>query len=99
MFTPVIVLLETDAGSQQDLQHALEASGFQVCVVRTAQEVRDQAERWTAGGVLTLRENERRLIVAALRVAAGHRAQTARLLGISERNLYRKIRTHEIPDP
>jgi len=42
----------------------------------------------------TLRESERRQIERALGATGGRRAATARLLGISERNLYRKIRTY-----
>jgi DNA-binding NtrC family response regulator len=39
----------------------------------------------------TLEEMERAHIQAALRRTAGHRGQAARLLGISERSLYRKL--------
>ena len=42
----------------------------------------------------TLREAEKAQIRSALASTAGHRAHAARLLGISERNLYRKIRAH-----
>jgi DNA-binding NtrC family response regulator len=44
----------------------------------------------------TLRALERRHIAQALVASRGRRAQAARLLGISERNLYRKIRAHKI---
>jgi DNA-binding NtrC family response regulator len=44
----------------------------------------------------TLRELERRQIAQALVVSEGRRALAARLLGISERNLYRKIRAHKL---
>jgi len=44
----------------------------------------------------TLRDVERAHIAAALQSAAGHRAEAARMLGISERNLYRKIRAHKL---
>jgi DNA-binding NtrC family response regulator len=47
-----------------------------------------------AGPVSTLREMERAQIARALDAAAGRRADAARLLGISERNLYRKIRAY-----
>jgi DNA-binding NtrC family response regulator len=49
-----------------------------------------------APAVTTLRETERQQIQAALSVTSGHRAQAAHLLGISERNLYRKIRAHRL---
>jgi DNA-binding NtrC family response regulator len=44
----------------------------------------------------TLEEAERTHIEAALRATAGHRAHAARVLGISERNLYRKLREYGI---
>jgi DNA-binding NtrC family response regulator len=42
----------------------------------------------------TLEELEREHIRAALAAANGHRAQAAKTLGISERNLYRKLKEH-----
>ena len=42
----------------------------------------------------TLEEMERQHIEQALRSAAGHRGRAASLLGISERNLYRKLRQY-----
>ena len=44
----------------------------------------------------TLDEVERTHIEAALRATAGHRGGAAKLLGISERNLYRKLREYGI---
>ena len=46
--------------------------------------------------VATLEATERAQIELALRVTAGHRGQAARLLGISERNLYRKLHEYEL---
>jgi two-component system NtrC family response regulator/two-component system response regulator AtoC len=43
----------------------------------------------------TLEAMERDHIAQALRLTHGHRHQAARLLGISERNLYRKIREYD----
>jgi len=40
----------------------------------------------------TLEELERAHVEAALRATSGHRGQAARMLGISERSLYRKLR-------
>lgn len=40
----------------------------------------------------TLEELERAHIEAALRATGGHRGRAAAILGISERNLYRRIR-------
>ena len=51
-----------------------------------------------AGGapLPTLDELERAHIRAALKATGGHRGETARILGISERNLYRKLRDHDL---
>jgi len=46
------------------------------------------------GPLLTLEELEREHIRTALSAANGHRAQAAKTLGISERNLYRKLKDH-----
>jgi two-component system response regulator HydG len=43
---------------------------------------------------VTLEALERAYIERALRDTGGHRNQTARILGISERNLSRKLRDH-----
>jgi DNA-binding NtrC family response regulator len=43
---------------------------------------------------LTLEQLERGHIEGTLQATGGHRAQAARLLGISERNLYRKLREY-----
>jgi DNA-binding NtrC family response regulator len=42
----------------------------------------------------TLEQMEREHVARALRAADGHRAKAAKLLGISERNLYRKLREY-----
>ena len=44
----------------------------------------------------TLEETERRQICSALEASKGHRGNAARILGISERNLYRKLREHKL---
>jgi DNA-binding NtrC family response regulator len=46
------------------------------------------------GPLPTLEELERRHIELALRTTHGHRGHAARALGISERNLYRKLRAY-----
>ena len=45
---------------------------------------------------LTLAENERRVIIAALVKHRGRRRQMAEDPGISERTLYRKLHEHEL---
>jgi two-component system NtrC family response regulator len=42
----------------------------------------------------TLEEAERAHIRSAIEASKGHRGNAARILGISERNLYRKLREH-----
>ena len=44
----------------------------------------------------TLQEAEREHIRSALQAAQGHRASAAKILGISERNLYRKLRDYNL---
>ena len=47
---------------------------------------------------LTLADNERRIITAALVKHEGRRRQMAEDLGISERTLYRKLHEHKLHD-
>ncbi len=49
--------------------------------------------------LLPLVEVERRYLARVLAYAGGHRARAAALLGISERNLYRKIQEFRLDDP
>jgi DNA-binding NtrC family response regulator len=48
---------------------------------------------------LTLAEAERRYIRQVLGECNGHRQKAARILGISERNLYRKLKELEAEAP
>jgi transcriptional regulator with PAS, ATPase and Fis domain len=89
-------------GNVRELLHAIEAA-IVVCdgpeilpehlttISRAPTEATD-----TAAGVPTLRHTEREQIARALTATSGRRAAAARMLGISERNLYRKIRVHKI---
>jgi DNA-binding NtrC family response regulator len=45
---------------------------------------------------MTLEELERRYIAILLERYGGHRAKVAKVLGISERNLYRKLRAYHL---
>jgi transcriptional regulator with GAF, ATPase, and Fis domain/tetratricopeptide (TPR) repeat protein len=49
-----------------------------------------------AGEILTLKEAERRAIVAALQSCGGDKAKTARVLGISRTALYEKLKRFEL---
>jgi DNA-binding NtrC family response regulator len=46
--------------------------------------------------LVTLEELERSHIQAVLRATDGHRGHAAQILGISERNLYRKLREYDL---
>jgi transcriptional regulator with PAS, ATPase and Fis domain len=50
------------------------------------------------GALPSLAELERSHIRRVLNAAGGHRGNAANILGISERNLYRKIREHNLPE-
>ena len=47
-----------------------------------------------AGGKLTLREAQRRHVLSVMESVGGNRAQAARILQVSERNLYRLLRIY-----
>ena len=51
----------------------------------------------TAEPLPTLQEMERTHIQRALHATGGHRGNAARMLGISERSLYRKIEEYRLP--
>ena len=52
--------------------------------------------RSDGGGVSTLAEMEREAVAAALRATGWNRRRAAKILGIGERTLYRKIRKYEL---
>jgi DNA-binding NtrC family response regulator len=91
-------------GNVRELQHVVEAA----MIVSEDHEIRQEhlpaqlrtlpatprapAAAAGAGALQTLEELERAHIEAALRATGGHRGRAAAILGISERNLYRRIR-------
>ncbi len=94
-------------GNVRELLHAIEAA----LVVCEGEEVRAShlpaaLKRKTAptepvpsdsrGRCPTLAELERSHIERVLRASGGHRGQAARALGISERNLYRKLKEYRL---
>ncbi len=95
-------------GNVRELLHAIEAA-MTVCegeeilpahlpaVLRPATAA--PVSTLPAGGVRaqTLEEVERAHILAVLEATDGHRSQAAGILGISERNLYRKLRDYGSP--
>jgi DNA-binding NtrC family response regulator len=91
-------------GNVRELLHAIEhalvvCDGPEVRPVHLPGSVgagQDRTARGTADAMPTLDELERMHIEEALRTAAAHRGRAARLLGISERNLYRKLRHYNL---
>ena len=87
-------------GNVRELQHAIEAA----MVVCDGEEIlpghlpRALAAAPAVGAgeesLPTLEEAEREHVTRTLRAAEGHRGHAAKLLGISERNLYRKLRRY-----
>jgi DNA-binding NtrC family response regulator len=93
-------------GNVRELLHVVEAA----MVVSDGEEIRPEhlppalrkapspIESVGADGrVRTLDEMERAHIELVLRMTRGHRGEAAAMLGISERNLYRKIREYGLP--
>ncbi len=96
-------------GNVRELRHAVEraavlADGDVIRAPDLPSEVRAAAApeppREEGGeALLPLVEVERRYLARVLAHAGGHRARAAALLGISERNLYRKIQEFHLDDP
>ncbi len=90
-------------GNVRELLHAIEAAmivcdGEEILPAHFSSALkRADADAVAALDPLsTLRQMERAHIVRALASSEGHRAHAARVLGISERNLYRKIRAYHL---
>ncbi len=92
-------------GNVRELRHAIEAAavvcegseilaGHLPASVRTRQASGSFDGPSGAGKAETLVDLERAHIKTVLQSTAGHRANAAKVLGISERNLYRKLREH-----
>lgn len=81
-----IVVCEGDEILPCHLPSAIHAPAGEVRAVPAAED----------GQLPPLDELERRHIRLALEACGGHRGNAARLLGISERNLYRKLREHRL---
>jgi DNA-binding NtrC family response regulator len=93
-------------GNVRELRHAIEAAvvvcdGVEIAPEHLPASVRpaDAGRNFssangdaTSEAFPTLQQLEESHIALALRMSKGHRGQAARLLGISERNLYRKLK-------
>jgi len=90
-------------GNVRQLRHVVEralvlADGTEFTPADLPPELRDVEARLLDRGALTLSEVEKRHIARVLAEVGGHRARAAQLLGISERNLYRKIHEHGLDE-
>jgi DNA-binding NtrC family response regulator len=94
-------------GNVRELQHVIEAAvvvcegaeilpGNLPAALRVASPA-PPPEPGAGERLPTLEELERTHIERALRATNGHRSNAAKILGISERNLYRKLREHRLP--
>ncbi len=96
-------------GNVRELQHAIEAAvvvcdGDEILPTHLPPALGAPPPASTPGSpdaderLPTLLEMEREHIARALRSTGGHRGRAARALGISERNLYRKLREYGLLD-
>jgi DNA-binding NtrC family response regulator len=88
-------------GNVRELLHAIEAAmvlcdGPEILPAHLTTFATTTVAAAESAPVPTLRQTEREQITRALTATSGRRAAAARMLGISERNLYRKIRAHHI---
>jgi transcriptional regulator with PAS, ATPase and Fis domain len=92
-------------GNVRELLHAMEAAiivgeGSEILPEHLPATLRQQpaapssAPAAPTPGVATLEQSELEQIKLALKSSDGHRGNAAKMLGISERNLYRKLREH-----
>jgi two-component system, NtrC family, response regulator HydG len=86
-------------GNVRELKHVIEAAllvcdGADVRPEHLPASLRGQPAADPAGALPTLDQLEREHIRRVLDAVQDHRAQAARILGISERNLYRKLRDY-----
>jgi DNA-binding NtrC family response regulator len=90
-------------GNVRQLRHVVEhslvlADGDVIAPADLPAEVRQALARPDPESRLTLADLERRHIARVLAEVAGHRARAAQILGISERNLYRRIHEYQLDD-
>jgi DNA-binding NtrC family response regulator len=91
-------------GNVRELRHVIEAAmvvceGTEILPEHLPAPLRGELPSAPAGngnGPLTLQQLERKHISLALQSTSGNRGKAAKLLGISERNLYRKLRDYDL---
>ena len=88
-------------GNVRELLHVVEAAtvvceGAEILADHLSPSLRDvpHLEMSDTDVLPTLREVERQHIKRVLGATGGHRGNAADILGISERNLYRKLKDH-----
>ncbi len=94
--TAVLVDAEPDPGDREAPLSAVTSAVGAAAQVETAPESTSEATQVIAGR--TIEEVERELIEATLRRTGGNRTKAARLLGISRKSLYNKVKSYEIDD-
>jgi two-component system, NtrC family, response regulator HydG len=101
-----LLLRHSWPGNVRELLHVLEGAVVLCegpCILpehlpialRNAKMIAKASSSMEDSSLLSLQEAERKHIKAALEASKGHRGHAARILGISERNLYRKLREHD----
>ena len=89
-------------GNVRELRHAIEAAmvvceSTEIDVAHLPLQSREATSRDVdPAELVTLDAMERSHIQQALKATAGRRSQAAQLLGISERNLYRKLKQYSL---
>jgi transcriptional regulator with PAS, ATPase and Fis domain len=94
-------------GNVRELLHAVEAAvivceGAEILTEHLPASVRGEAPALPSaaasnGRISTLAEMELEHIRRAIEASHGHRGNAAKMLGISERNLYRKLKEYRLP--
>ncbi len=87
-------------GNVRELQHVVEYATImtdtQTIEVAHLPEELQAAEGQAAEPLISLRQLEQAHIARVLRLLRGNRQQTAQVLGISERTLYRKLKEYDL---
>jgi len=98
-------------GNVRELRHAIErASGLagpftpmlseeSFEFLLTSENLMQNPRLELGASILTLHEMEKAVILRALRLTEGNRAQAAKILGIARSTLFEKIKTHKILGP
>lgn len=89
--------IERAVGYAGPFRDTLDEQCFEFLFERISE--RDNIDLHLGEGRLTLREAERMMVIRALRLTKGHRAQAAQMLGISRSTLFDLLKRYKIPGP